>query len=66
MGYKTEIYTNGTSKEKLLDLDGYVDYITISNYSNNLLPFENMSYLYDFEFSEITISKLILLWYNIF
>ncbi len=60
MGYKTEIYTNGTLKEKLLDLDGYVDYITISNYSNNLLPFENMSYLYDFEFSEITISKLIL------
>lgn len=60
MGYKTEIYTNGTSKEKLLELDGYVDYITISNYSQNLLPFENMDYLREFEFSEITISKLIL------
>ena len=37
MGYKTEIYTNGTSKEKLLELDSYVDYITISNYIDYLI-----------------------------
>lgn len=60
MGYKTEIYTNGTSKEKLLELDGYIDYITISNYRKDLLPFDNIDYLYQFKNSDITISKLIL------
>ena len=60
LGYKTEFYTNGTLKEKLLELDGYIDYITISNYGNGILPFENMDYLYKFEKSIITISKLII------
>lgn len=59
MGYKTEFYTNGTLKEKLLELDGYIDFITISNYGKGLLPFDNMDYLYDFKQSTITISKLI-------
>jgi len=59
MGYKTEVYTNGTLKEKILELDGYIDFITFSNYGRGLLPFNNMDYLYDFEKSTITISKLI-------
>lgn len=59
MGYKTEFYTNGTLREKLLELDGYIDYMTISNYSKGMLPFDNMDYLYDFKYSTITISKLI-------
>ena len=59
MGYKTEFYTNGVIKEKLLELDGYIDFITISNYSKGLLPFENADWLYKFEKSTITISKLI-------
>lgn len=59
MGYKTEFYTNGTLKESLLELDGYIDFITISNYGRGLLPFQNMTYLYDFQKSIITISKLI-------
>lgn len=58
-GYKVETYTNGTLKEKLLELDGYIDYITISNYSNGLLPFVNINYLYQFNYSTITISRLI-------
>ena len=60
MGYKTEFYTNGTLKEKLLELDGYIDFITLSNYGKGLLPFDNMNYLYKFEKSVITISKLII------
>ena len=32
MGYKTEFYTNGTLKDKILELDGYIDFITFSNY----------------------------------
>lgn len=59
MGYKTEFYTNGKLREKLLKLDGYIDYITISNYSKNILPFENNDFLYKFKKSTITISKLI-------
>lgn len=59
MGYKTEFYTNGTLKERLLELDGYIDYITISNYGNGILPFDNIDYLYNFEKSTITLSKLI-------
>lgn len=58
-GYKTEFYTNGTLKEKILELDGYIDYITFSNYGKGILPFDNMDYLYDFKKSTITISKLI-------
>lgn len=59
IGYETEIYTNGTLKERLLELDGYIDYITISNYSDDLLPFGNLECLYNFKYSTITISKLI-------
>lgn len=59
LGYKTEFYTNGTLKEKLLELDGYIDFITISNYTENILPFEDNVFLYKFEKSTITISKLI-------
>ena len=44
-GYKTEFYTNGTLNEKLLELDGYIDFITISNYGKGLLPFHNMIYM---------------------
>lgn len=58
-GYKTEFYTNGTLKEKVLELDGYIDFITFSNYRKGILPFDNMDYLYDFKKSTITISKLI-------
>ena len=58
-GYKTEFYTNGTLKEKILELDGYIDFITFSNYGKGILPFDNMDYLYDFKESTITISKLI-------
>ena len=60
MGYKTETYTNVTSKEKLLELDGYIDFITLSNYGKGLLPDVNMEYLYSFKKSTITISKLIM------
>lgn len=59
LGYKTEIYTNGTLKEKILELDGYIDFITFSNYGKGILPFDDMDYLYKFEKSTITISKLI-------
>ena len=59
MNYKTEFYTNGTLKEKILELDGYIDFITFSNYSNCLLPYDDMNYLYDFKKSTVTISKLI-------
>lgn len=59
LGYKTEFYTNGTLKDKLLELDGYIDYITISNYSAGILPFDDMDYLNNFKKSTITISKLI-------
>lgn len=59
-GYKTEFYTNGTLKEKILELDGYIDFITFSNYGKGILPFDNMDYLYDFKKSTITISKLII------
>lgn len=58
-GYKTEFYTNGTLKNKILELDGYIDFITISNYGKGILPFDNMDYLYHFKKSTITISKLI-------
>ena len=58
-GYKTEFYTNGTLKEKILELDGYIDFITFSNYGKGVLPFDNIDYLYDFKKSTITISKLI-------
>ncbi len=59
MGYKTEFYTNGTLKDKILELDGYIDFITFSNYGKGVLPFDNMDYLYRFKKSTITISKLI-------
>lgn len=59
MGYKTETYTNGTMGDKLLELDGYIDYMTVSNYSKGLLPNEKSDYLYKFKKTMITISKLI-------
>lgn len=59
MGYKTETYTNGTMGDKLLELDGYIDYMTVSNYSKGLLPNEMSDYLYKFKKTMITISKLI-------
>lgn len=59
MGYKTETYTNCTLKDRLLELDGYIDFITLSNYSNGILPYDDMEYLNDFKKSIITISKLI-------
>lgn len=58
-GYKTEFYTNGTLKDKILELDGYIDFITFSNYGKGMLPLGTMDYLYDFKKSTITISKLI-------
>ena len=59
LGYKVETYTNGTLGKELLELDGYIDYITISNYGKGILPFEDMEYLTEFKYSTITISRLI-------
>lgn len=58
-GFNAAMTTNGQSGEKLFELDGYIDFITFSNYGKGILPFDNMDYLYKFEKSTITISKLI-------
>ena len=56
-GFNVTMTTNGQSKDKLLELDGYIDFINISHYGKN--PIIKDNYLYHFNKTEITISKLI-------
>lgn len=56
-GFNAAMTTNGQSGEKLLELDGYIDFINISHYGKNAII--NKDYLYKFKKTEITLSKLI-------
>lgn len=58
VGYKTEFYTNGLKEKELLELDGYIDFINISNYGYSLYPCSE-DLLNKFQKSSITITRLI-------
>lgn len=56
-GFNVAMTTNGSSGERLLELDGYIDFINISHYGKKaIMP---QKYLYQFQKTEITLSKLI-------
>ena len=56
-GFNVAMTTNGSSGEKLLELDGYIDFINISHYGKNARV--DKDYIYKFKETEITMSKLI-------
>ncbi len=56
-GFNVGMTTNGQSVEKLLELDGYIDFINISHYGKKAII--DKEYLYKFKKTEITLSKLI-------
>lgn len=56
-GFNAAMTTNGQAGEKLLELDGYIDFINISHYGRKAII--DKEYLYKFEKTEITLSKLI-------
>ena len=56
-GFNVAMTTNGQAGEKLLELDGYIDFINISHYSKSAII--KKDYLYKFKKTEITLSKLI-------
>lgn len=56
-GFNVAMTTNGQSGEKLLELDGYIDFINVSHYGKEAKI--NKDYLYQFKKTEITLSKLI-------
>lgn len=56
-GFNVGMTTNGQSGEKLLELDGYIDFINISHYGKKAII--DNEYLYKFKKTEITLSKLI-------
>lgn len=56
-GFNAAMTTNGQSREKLLELDGYIDFINISHYGKKAII--DKEYLYKFKKTEITLSKLI-------
>lgn len=56
-GFNVAMTTNGSSGEKLLELDGYIDFINISHYGKAARV--DKDYIYKFKETEITMSKLI-------
>lgn len=56
-GFNVAMTTNGQAGEKLLELDGYIDFINISHYGKKAII--DKAYLYKFMKTEITLSKLI-------
>lgn len=56
-GFNSAMTTNGQSEEKLLELDGHIDFINVSHYGKKAII--NKEYLYKFKKTEITLSKLI-------
>lgn len=56
-GFNVAMTTNGQSEEKLLELDGYIDFINVSHYGSKAII--DKDYLYKFKKTEITLSKLI-------
>lgn len=56
-GFNAAMTTNGQSGEKLLELDGYIDFINVSHYGKKAII--DKDYLYKFKKTEITLSKLI-------
>ena len=56
-GFNAAMTTNGQSGEKLLELDGYIDFINVSHYGRKAII--DKDYLYKFKKTEITLSKLI-------
>lgn len=56
-GFNVTMTTNGQAGDKLLELDGYIDFINISHYGKSAII--DKDYLYKFKNTEITLSKLI-------
>ena len=56
-GFNAAMTTNGQAGEKLLELDGYIDFINVSHYGKKAII--DKEYLYKFKKTEITLSKLI-------
>ena len=56
-GFNSAMTTNGQSGERLLELDGYIDFINVSHYGKKAII--DKEYLYKFKKTEITLSKLI-------
>ncbi len=56
-GFNATMTTNGQAGDKLLELDGYIDFINVSHYGNKAIM--DNDYLYKFKKTEITLSKLI-------
>ncbi len=56
-GFNAAMTTNGQSGAKLLELDGYIDFINVSHYGKRAIM--DKDYLYQFKKTEITLSKLI-------
>lgn len=56
-GFNTTMTTNGQLGDELLKLDGYIDFLNVSHYGKKAEV--NKDYLYKFEKTEVTLSKLI-------
>lgn len=56
-GFNSAMTTNGQAGAKLLELDGYIDFINVSHYGKKAIL--DKEYLYKFKKTEITLSKLI-------
>ena len=56
-GFNVAMTTNGQAGDRLLELDGYIDFINISHYGKKARM--DKDYLYKFKKTEITLSKLI-------
>lgn len=56
-GFNAAMTTNGQAGDKLLELDGYIDFINVSHYGKEAIITKD--YLYKFKKTEITLSKLI-------
>ncbi len=55
-GFKTSVFTNGSAKEKLLELDGYLDQMVISHHSPNpVMP----NWVSSFKNTYIVVNKLV-------
>lgn len=55
-GFKTSMFTNGSAKEKLLELDGYLDQMVISHHSAHaVMP----NWASNFKITSIVINKLV-------
>lgn len=56
-GFNVCMTTNGTAGDRLLELDGHLDFINISHYGAKAIM--DAPYIYRFKDTEITLSKLI-------